>query len=68
VTVLEAFRLVVESKWRGSRPIHFMWFAAEEPGLLGSATVAALYKKEKRDVYGMLQFDMTGEKFRGKFP
>ncbi|PRP77279.1 hypothetical protein PROFUN_14348 [Planoprotostelium fungivorum] len=46
-TVLEIFRLIVEGKWRGKRQIHFMWFAAEEPGLLGSATVAKQYKKQK---------------------
>jgi len=70
VTVIEVFRLIVENKWRGSRPIHFMWFAAEEGGLLGSSTVAKMYKQANKNVYGMLQFDMTGEvswRFRRKF-
>jgi Zn-dependent M28 family amino/carboxypeptidase len=40
-----------------------MWFAAEEGGLIGSSNVAALYKKEQKNVHRILQLDMTGAKF-----
>jgi len=64
-TVLEVLRLLVDNQWQGSRPIHLMWFAAEEPGLLGSATVAKMYKNAGVNVHGMLQFDMSGYLSKG---
>lgn len=44
-----------------------MWFAAEEGGLIGSSNVAALYKKEQKNVHRILQLDMTGAKFLWNF-
>jgi len=58
--VLETFRLLVESGWRGSRDVHFMFFAAEEGGLLGSSTVAKKYKADGVEVRAMLQMEMCG--------
>ncbi|CAG8602712.1 15124_t:CDS:2 [Acaulospora colombiana] len=60
VTILEAFRVLVEGNFRPERPVEFHWYSAEEGGLLGSQAIALEYEKEGRDVIGMLQNDMTG--------
>ncbi|PRP77979.1 hypothetical protein PROFUN_14099 [Planoprotostelium fungivorum] len=58
--VMETFRILVEAGWRGSRDVHFMFFAAEEGGLLGSGTVAKQYKENNVQVRAMLQMEMCG--------
>jgi len=70
VTILEAFRVLVEGNFRPVRPVEFHWYSAEEGGLLGSQAIALEYEKEGRDVIGMLQNDMTGyvgSKYRESF-
>lgn len=59
-TILEAFRILVESGFRPRRPVEFHWYSAEEAGLLGSADIARSYAKDEKRVLGMMQFDMTG--------
>jgi len=59
-TILEAFRILVESGFVPARPVEFHWYSAEEAGLLGSADVSRDYAKDKKNVVGMVQFDMTG--------
>lgn len=41
------------------RTVKFMWYAAEESGLLGSAEIAKQYKAQKQNVIAVLQLDMT---------
>ncbi len=45
-------------------PVEFHWYSAEEVGLRGSQHVVEIYKRQKRPVMGMIQFDMTGFKSR----
>jgi leucyl aminopeptidase len=58
-TVLETFRVLMESGYRPDRTLVFMTYAGEEKGLLGSQDIAAAWQKQKRQVVGVLQLDMT---------
>ncbi|ORX93358.1 Zn-dependent exopeptidase [Basidiobolus meristosporus CBS 931.73] len=60
VTVLEAFRVLVNNGFAPQRPVEFHWYAAEEAGLLGSQAVAREYRRLGRKVVGNLHSDMTG--------
>ncbi|CAO3659838.1 unnamed protein product [Umbelopsis ramanniana] len=60
VTILEAFRSLVDNGFKPERSVEFHWYSAEEAGLLGSQAVAAEYKKQGKRVVAMLQNDMTG--------
>lgn len=61
VAVLEALRLLAEStSFLPQRPVLFMFFTAEESGLIGSAQIARAFKASNRKVYAMLQHDMVG--------
>jgi len=60
VTILEAFRLLINSDFELNIPVEFQWYSGEEAGLLGSQAIADAYKKEGRQVAGMMQLDMTG--------
>ncbi|KAH8146670.1 uncharacterized protein LAJ45_09353 [Morchella importuna] len=64
VTILEAFRVLVEyladTGIQLENTVEFMWFSAEEIGLLGSQAIFSQYEKEGREVVAMLQQDMTG--------
>jgi bacterial leucyl aminopeptidase len=57
-SLLEALR-VISANGQPQRTIEFMWYAAEEVGLWGSAEIAASYKSSAKDVIGVLQLDMT---------
>lgn len=56
--LIEALRIILTQP-RMPRTLEFMWYAGEESGLLGSAEIAAAYKKENKKVIGVLQLDMT---------
>ena len=58
-TILEVFRVVVQSGFRPNRTLEFMTYAGEEKGLLGSQDIAERYKQEGKAVVGAMQFDMT---------
>lgn len=58
-TVFSAFTSLVRSGFVPDRTVEFHAYAAEEAGLLGSAAVAALYRRENRNVVTMTQFDMV---------
>lgn len=58
-TVIEVFRVLVESGYRPERTIEFMTYAAEEIGLKGSLQIAEHYSNTKKSVYAAIQFDMT---------
>jgi len=59
VTILEAFRALLETNYKPNRSLEFHWYSAEEGGLLGSQAMAKAYADERIEVYGMLQMDMT---------
>lgn len=56
--LIEALRVILTQP-RAARTLEFMWYAGEESGLLGSAEIAAAYKKLNKKVIGVLQLDMT---------
>jgi leucyl aminopeptidase len=53
-------RILLENNLKPKQTIEFHWYAAEEFGLLGSQEIAVNYKRQKKDVVGMLQLDMIG--------
>ncbi|KAF3941352.1 hypothetical protein ABW19_dt0204198 [Dactylella cylindrospora] len=60
VTILEAFRVLVEAGLPLKNPVEFHWYSAEEGGLLGSQAIFSEYSKRGYKVGAMLQQDMTG--------
>jgi leucyl aminopeptidase len=56
--LLEALRIVI-AQGQPARSIEFFWYAGEEGGLIGSSEIAQNYRKEGRNVIGVLQLDMT---------
>lgn len=56
--LLEVLRILMSQK-PSARTIEIFWYAGEESGLLGSAEIAAGYKKANKKVIGVLQLDMT---------
>ncbi|KIK60116.1 hypothetical protein GYMLUDRAFT_200755 [Collybiopsis luxurians FD-317 M1] len=59
ITVLEAYRGILQSGYVPSSPLEFHFYAAEEGGLLGSLDISDAYAKQGKDVRGMIEFDMT---------
>ncbi|MBW0469888.1 hypothetical protein O181_009603 [Austropuccinia psidii MF-1] len=70
-SILEAFDVLLQQNW-GPKPnqgaVEFMWYSAEEGGLLGSQQVARAYRDAGRTVTGMVQFDMTAYVKAGTTP
>ncbi|KAF2091546.1 leucine aminopeptidase 2 [Saccharata proteae CBS 121410] len=64
VTILEALRVLLTSEdilaGKGENTVQFMWYSAEEGGLLGSQAIFQSYQQDGVDVKAMLQQDMTG--------
>ncbi len=58
-TITEAIRIAMENNFKPKKTVQFMGYAAEEVGLLGSKDIATAYKKEAKQVVGVIQFDMT---------
>ncbi len=56
--LLEAMRVLMAQK-QGARTVEIFWYAGEESGLLGSAEIAAEYKRLNKKVVGVMQLDMT---------
>lgn len=56
--LFEVLRILSELQ-PSDRTVKFMWYAAEESGLLGSSEIAKQYKAQKQDVIAVLQLDMT---------
>lgn len=63
-SVMEMARVLLESPLKLKRPVYFIWYAAEERGLVGSHFVVADFIEKKIPVKAAIQFDMTG--FRNK--
>jgi leucyl aminopeptidase len=58
-TFTEVIRILVESNFKPKRTLQVMAYAAEEVGLLGSKEIAQAYKRQNKQVVGVLQLDMT---------
>ncbi|MFT6630555.1 MAG: leucyl aminopeptidase [Bacteriovoracaceae bacterium] len=61
-TITEVIRVMMDNGYKPQRTIQFMAYAAEEVGLLGSKAIANDYKKQGKNVVGVVQFDMTNHK------
>ncbi|PLW24546.1 hypothetical protein PCANC_02427 [Puccinia coronata f. sp. avenae] len=71
VSILEAFSVLLHQGWSpapNAGALEFMWFSAEEGGLLGSQEFARAYRNNNRVVSGMVQFDMTAFVKKGTTP
>ncbi len=60
VTVLETARTILDSGMQFQKPIYFIWYSAEEEGLVGSDSVVAKFQENNIPVEAAVQFDMTG--------
>jgi len=60
VSVLESFRVIAESSYLPNRAILFMFYTAEESGLIGSRQIAQDFKRQNKKVYAVLNHDMVG--------
>jgi leucyl aminopeptidase len=60
VTVLEVARTLLASGAQFKKPIYFIWYAAEEPGLCGSESVVTSFINQGIRPEAVLQLDMTG--------
>jgi len=59
VTILEAYRALLQSKYIPTAPLEFHFYSAEEAGGLGSQDIVAAYEAEGKVIKGMQQYDMT---------
>jgi len=64
VTVLEVARLLFASDMHFNKPVYFIWYAAEERGLVGADYVVADFKKKNIPINAVLQLDMTGYRYQ----
>lgn len=62
VAVAEVFQSVLDSGLKFKRDLYFVYYAAEEVGLVGSSYVVKKFKNDNIDLRGVLQFDMIGYK------
>jgi leucyl aminopeptidase len=60
VTVLETANAILSSGLKFKKPIYFIWYAAEEVGLVGSQYVVRDFKAKNIPVSEVIQIDMTG--------
>lgn len=68
-TLVSAFTALVNATWTPSQhPVEFMFFSAEEGGLLGSQAVAQDYQRRGVVVRSFLQQDMTSWVKKGTKP
>ncbi|KTD58739.1 aminopeptidase [Legionella sainthelensi] len=63
VIVLEIARVLIASGIQFQKPIYFIWYSAEERGLVGSRYVVSHFKNKKIPVSEVIQFDLAGYSF-----
>lgn len=61
-TISEIMRVLFNGSFKPQKTIQFIGYAAEEAGLLGSNEIATQYKRDGRNVIGVMQLDMTNYK------
>lgn len=59
-SLMEVARVLLASSLTFKRPIYFIWYAAEERGLVGSQYVVQDFLRKNIPVKAVIQFDMTG--------
>lgn len=62
-SITEAARVVLNSDEKLTHPVYFIWYAAEEMGLVGSSYVVDDFIDKKIPVKAVIQFDMTGYRY-----
>lgn len=65
-TILEAARNLITSGMTFNKPVYFMWFSAEEEGMVGSGYVVKQFKTQHIPVDAVLHFDMTGFAYKNQ--
>lgn len=60
VTLMETARTLLASGVKFKRPIYFIWYSAEEIGLVGSKYVVSDFQNKNIAVAAAMQMDMTG--------
>jgi leucyl aminopeptidase len=68
VVVLETARLLVNSDHQFNRPIYFIWYAAEEAGLVGSKKVVQAAIDRGIEIDSVLQLDVIGRRAKAEDP
>lgn len=58
MTVMESARTIIGSGTTFKHPVYFIWYSAEELGLLGSQQVVARFQEENIPVAAVMHFDM----------
>src|SRR5690554_3054566 len=58
-TMTETFRVLMNNNFKPKKTVMFMAYAAEEVGLIGSKEIAQKFKRENKNVVGVVQLDMT---------
>lgn len=66
VTILESLRVLLASGMQFKKPIYFIWYAAEEEGLIGSQQVVSEFKEKNIPIDAVLHFDLTGYAFQNE--
>jgi len=66
VTVLETARAILASGLHFKKPNYFVWYAAEEEGLIGSGYVVEEFKAKKIPVAAVMHFVLTGYAHNGE--
>ncbi len=62
VAIAEVYQAILDSGLKFKRDLYFVFYAAEEVGLVGSNVVAKQFQAKNIDLKGVLQFDMIGFK------
>lgn len=63
--VFESFRVIAQSTFNPSRSLVWLFYSAEESGLVGSAQIARDWKTRNMKVVGHLNYDMVGNHQKG---
>lgn len=58
-TMTETFRVLMNNGFKPRKTVMFMAYAAEEVGLIGSKDIAQRFKRDNKNVIGVIQLDMT---------
>lgn len=66
MSLLEAAETILRSGTTFNKPVYFVWYAAEEEGLVGSQYVVDDFKSKGIAVDAVLHFDLTGYAHRNQ--
>ena len=65
-TLMEVARTLLNSGVHFNKPIYFIWYSAEEEGLIGSGYVVEDFLAKNIAVDAVMQLDMTGYEYQNK--